>query len=192
MKRFFIIIYLLLLSQYSQAQTSEIIYSYSKSKVGSQTSHIFASESDTIIISQGTSAKPLPTIITKQNKMNLKYDGKRLVYDFLNEEGSVLAGIDVQSKMKPLFDIVMPDSTRLVWKKYKKKNWTYSKDGIELMNCYFKKSADPKLTIKFASEVSPAMRYAVITSQCRVLWRFYDATLYPAHIGVAALRTLVM
>jgi hypothetical protein len=192
MKRFMIIIYILFLSQYSLGQTSEIIYSYSKSKVGAQTNHIFASETDTITICQGTTAKPLPLVLTKDKKINLKEDAKRKAYDFIDEQNRVLAAIDVQSKMKPVFDIVMPDSTRLVWNKYNKKNWTYSMDGIEVMSCYFKKSADPKLTIKFATEVSPAMRYAVITSQCRVLWRFYDATLYPAQIGVAALRTLVM
>lgn len=192
MKRFLIIICLLILSHFSPGQTSEVVYSYSKSKVKAQTNHFFTSETDTVIISQGTSDKPLPLIKTKNNKLNLKYDGKRKVYDFIGDENIVLAGIDIKSKMNPSFDIVMPDSTRLTWKKYNKKMWTYSMDGKEIISFSFKKSADPRLTIKYTIEYIPAMEYAVIASQCRVLWHFYNADLHPAHIGVAALRTLVL
>lgn len=195
MKRFLIIICLLMLSHFSPGQTSEIIYSYSKSKVDTQPNHIYASESDTVIIivtSQSTSAKPWSTIITKQNKMKLKRDSKRKTHDFLSEEDSVLASINVGSKMKPSMDIVMPDSTVLAFKKYNKKTWSFFKDGIEIMNCSFKKSEDPKLTIRFNAGFIPAMEYAVIASQYRVLWHFYSSSLYPGHIGAAALRTLVL
>ena len=192
MKRFLIIICLLMLSHFSPGQTGEVVYSYSKSKVKAQTNHFFTSETDTVIISQGTSDKPLPLIKTKNNKMNLKYDGKRKVYDFIGDENIVLAGIDFKSKMNPSFDIVMPDNTRLTWKKYNKKMWTYSMDGKEIISFSFKKSVDPKLTIRFNAGFIPAMEYAVIASQYRVLWHFYSSSLYPAHIGAAALRTLVL
>lgn len=195
MKRFLIIICLLILSHLSPGQTREVVYSYSKSKVGTQSNHIYASESDTVIIiitSQATSAKPWSTIITKQNKMKLKWDGKRKTHDFLSEEDSVLAGINMRYKMKPSLDIVMPDSTILAYKKYNQKTWSYFKDGIEIMSCSFKKTEDPKLTIRFNAEFIPAMHYAVFASQIRILWHFYNSSLYPGHIGAAALRTLVL